>query len=371
MNKKVKILAMYLPQYHVIPENSRFWGDGFTDWVSVKKATPLFDGHIQPRGPLNDYYYDLSNAETVKWQVELAKEYGIYGFGIYHYWFSNDVQLLTKPAEILLRNQEFNIPFFFAWDNASWRRTWSKLRGNAWAPLSDDEQKGKSDEKSSILVEYKLGEKPDWKKHFEYLLEFFNDSRYIKVDGKPLFSIYNYSPKIEEMAEYWNELAIENGFEGMFFLYKKSVLNQFPKEHNNFNYEPTFSGFGDGWRVWAFKALSMLNIIKRIGPIKYSYDSTWEKIIATAKKRISPNEWHGAFVSYDDTPRRGKQGRLFIGDTPEKFCHYMKQLIEICKTQNKEFILLTAWNEWGEGAMLEPSNKDGYKYLEVIRELQQ
>ena len=142
----VKVLAMYLPQYHEVEENSRFWGKGFTDWVSVKKATPLYEGHYQPEVPLNNNYYDLSRKESIKWQIDLAKKYGVYGFGIYHYWFSDEKQLLTKPAELILENKDLDIPFFFAWDNASWRRTWSKFRGNAWAPMEDaankEEKKG-------------------------------------------------------------------------------------------------------------------------------------------------------------------------------------------------------------------------------------
>lgn len=370
MERKVKIIAMYLPQYHVIPENSKFWGEGFTDWVGVKNAVPLFPGHIQPRKPLNDYYYDLSKKEDVAWQVKLAKEYGIYGFGIYHYWFSNDVQLLTKPAEIILENKDLDIPFFFAWDNASWRRTWSKLRGNAWAPLSDEKQKAEKNQGSSILVKYVLGEEKDWKNHFIYLLEYFNDDRYIKVENKPVFAIYNYNEKIAEMEQYWDKIAKEYGFAGIYFLHKESSLNHLPRNVNDFTYEPIYSGFGDGWRTWFYKALTLLNITKHIGPFKYSYDRTWEKALHNAALRTDASEWHGAFVSYDDTPRRGKQGRLFIGDSPEKFKKYMRELIRICKKQNKEYILLTAWNEWGEGAMLEPSKKDGFGYLEAIRDAQ-
>ena len=105
-NRKVKILAMYLPQYHVIPENSKFWGEGFTDWVSVKKATPLYEGHVQPVVPFNSNYYDLSKKDNIKWQITLAKKYGVYGFGIYHYWFSKERNLLTKPVEIILEKKD-------------------------------------------------------------------------------------------------------------------------------------------------------------------------------------------------------------------------------------------------------------------------
>ena len=123
--KNTKIIAMYLPQYHQIPENDKWWGEGFTDWVGAKSASSLFEGHEQPKIPMNDNYYDLSKADDIRWQAKLAREYGVYGFGIYHYWFSSSQKLLTKPAELILANKDIDIPFFFAWDNCSWVRTWS------------------------------------------------------------------------------------------------------------------------------------------------------------------------------------------------------------------------------------------------------
>ena len=364
---KVKILAMYLPQYHVIPENSKFWGEGFTDWVTVKKASPLFDGHSQPLEPYDDNYYDLSEKKNIQWQADLAKKYGVYGFGIYHYWFSNEKNLLTKPAEIILADKTIDIPFFFAWDNANWRRSWSKFRGNAWAPL-EDKKPEKGDKESSILIKYELGEKPDWKNHFDYLLPYFSDERYIKVNNKPLFEIFNFSEKIYEMAAYWDELARENGFDGLHIVYKNSQLYKLPKEECNFCYEPQYSGWGAAHKQYVFKGLSMLGLAKA-GPYKYSYDKIWNKIIESAKKRNAAYDWHGAFVSYDDTPRRGKQGRLVEGSSPEKFYKYLSELAAVCEEQGKEFILLTAWNEWGEGATLEPSKKYKYEYLEAVRKV--
>lgn len=366
MKNNIKILAMYLPQYHEVEENSKFWGKGFTDWVSVKKAVPLYDGHNQPRAPFENVYYDLSQKESIAKQIKLAKEYGVYGFGIYHYWFSNDKRLLTKPAELILQNSELNIPFFFAWDNASWRRTWSKYRGNAWAP-TEDKLENKLDEESSILVEYKLGNEKDWKVHFKYLLEYFKDDRYIKIDGKPLFEIFNYSNEIYKMHQYWDVLAKENGFNGIEIVYKKSTLYTLPSGYLNFGYEPQNSGWGAGWKIWSFKILSLLGLVDKIGPLKYSYDKVWKSLIKNAKERKSKNEWHGAFVTYDDTPRRGKQGRIITGASPEKFENYLSELINICTDQGKEYILLTAWNEWGEGAMLEPTQDEKFAYLESLR----
>ena len=356
---RVKIYAMYLPQYHETDINNKFWGKGFTDWVSVKKSIPLFDGHEQPQVPLNNYY-DLSQTEIIRWQSELAQKYGVDGWGIYHYWFNSKEKALTKPAEILLQNPDIDIPFFFAWDNASWKRTWSKIQGNDWAPNADSNMGKKGPE---ILVEYKLGTEEDWKVHFDYLLPYFNDARYVKDDNKVLFLIYNYSDEIQKMVDYWDELAKENGFSGVKCVFSYNPLHGIPKSAFKFRYEPLYSGWG-GFFDRAKRFLSRNTIQKDIK--LFSYKGVWEKIVSNAKRCNDKHMYFGAFVNYDDSPRRGKKGKAIIGGSPELFEKYLKQLIEICVQKNKSFIFLTAWNEWGEGAHLEPDQKNGYSYLEAV-----
>ena len=147
---RTKVFAAYLPQYHETEDNNIFWGQGYTDWVGVKKAEPQYLGHKQPKVPLDSYYYDLTDYNVILWQSRIAKKYGIDGFNIYHYWFKDGKQELEKPAEILLEHKEINIEFFFTWDNASWKRTWGNVQGNDWAPVFDNnDNKG-----SSILVEF-------------------------------------------------------------------------------------------------------------------------------------------------------------------------------------------------------------------------
>lgn len=171
----VKVIANYLPQFHVIPQNSQWWGEGYTDWVAVKQAKPQFKGHHQPRVPLGGVYYSLDDPKVLQQQADLAKKYNVYGFGMYHYWFSSDLQLLQKPAELLLAHPEIDIHFMFIWDNASWTRTWTrKGAANDWAPKFDRTSKGKED--TGILAELHYGTEKDWKKHFDYLLPFFGIS---------------------------------------------------------------------------------------------------------------------------------------------------------------------------------------------------
>lgn len=366
-----EIIAMYLPQYHSIPENDEFWGKDFTDWVTVKNAKPLYDGHQQPRVPLKGIYYDLSQKENVKWQAQLAKEYGVYGFGIYHYWFNNEKNLLTKPAQIILDNKDIDINYCYAWDNISWKRSWSNVKenGNAWAPLIEKER---SIEKGpSILIPYIIGTKEDWKKHYDYVLPFFKDSRYIKIDNKPVFIMFHKSEEILQMSDYWNELAIKDGFNGVKFVFridKNENVKGFEKK-TSFRYEPISSGwFVDSlWKRILNKLKRILRGEKRLRI--YDYDKIWKKIIRNAKKMTSDDFIPCGFVAYDDTPRRGKKGIVIKNSTPQKFSKYLFKLMNIAKKQNRRFVFLTAWNEWGEGAYLEPDTVNKYDYLTALNEV--
>lgn len=366
MNKKPKIIANYLPQYHRIPENDRWWGEGFTDWVAVKRAVPLFENHRQPRVPMNDNYYDLSEAENIRWQAKLAKEHGIYGFGIYHYWFSSEMHLLQKPSEIILENKDIDIHFMFIWDNFTWKRTWSKLNtGAAYAPSFDGEQKS-GNEDNGILAELKYGGKEEWKAHFDYLLSFFKDERYIKIDNKPVFSFYqsrNNFPLIKEMVAYWDELAKENGFAGMMCL-SKDIL--YPvKLERRMKYYP----FQMTTPLLFLKYKIKTKIYqKRNETAIWDYDEVWNDILL--ESRLSAKDTYlCGFVDYDDSPRRGNKARIIVGGTPEKFEKYMRKLLKISQKQNKEYVFLMAWNEWGEGSYLEPDSGYRYQYLEAIKRL--
>lgn len=362
---KTKIIAMYLPQFHEIPENNEFWGKGFTDWVTVKKATPLYEGHDQPKIPLCNNYYDLSKKENVKWQAELAKQYGVYGFGIYHYWFNSNQNILTKPAQIILENKEIDINYFYIWDNGNWARSWSNIPGNDWAP-SFEEKKEKTQKGKAVLIPYILGKETDWIKHFNYLLPYFKDCRHIKINNCPIFGIYNYSKELEPMMKCWNRLAKENGFNGIHFIFNHVFDLHVPKSYHQYFYEPLHSSWRNrlSVRKIAYKIMQMigLNFLE-----VYSYDGVWRNILRSAKHVKSNNIFLGAFAAYDDTPRRGKRGKLIKGATPAKFHKYMRKLIKISQAQNKEYIFLTAWNEWGEGAYLEPDMSNKYDYLNALK----
>ncbi len=369
MIDKVKLMAMYLPQYHEIPENNEFWGKGFTDWTTVKSAKQYFKDVVQPKVPLNDNYYDLSKMETLEWQVKLAKEYGIDGFCFYHYWFSSDKQLLQTPAENFLKNKELDIDFCFAWDNAPWKRTWSTQFGNDWAPIFD--KKLDTENESSLLINFDYGTEKDWEKHFNYLLPFFLDNRYLKKDNKPVFIMWNKNEpdKVRNMILFWNEKAKLNGFDGVYFIGKYSPNNNIDLFDGEFFYEPGL----DGWENNSFfskffvKIQSCLSLNTK--PKVYSYKRVWKSLIRRISNVADKAIYYGAFINYDDTPRRGQNGRLLRGGNPKRFKEFLKKVLTISSSHKKEFVFITAWNEWGEGANLEPDNVNCFEYLKKIKEI--
>lgn len=366
--EKTKIIAMYLPQFHTIPENDKWWGKGYTDWTAVKNNKPLFEGHNQPRVPFNREYYSLTDIAAIRWQAAVAKQYGIDGFGIYHYWFSDQMRLLEKPAELILQNSDIDLSYMFIWDNASWKRTWSNVKSaaNDWAPSFDKACNAESESNRGLLAELIYGEETSWEKHFEYLLPFFQDQRYIKKNNKPLFGFfapYNNFDLLKRMCAYWDILAKKAGFDGILCISKQTHQKYMRLDHM-FRYEPlNINTKMDLWKSRIHRYLNKKGEKLRV----YKYDDVWEKILRNASRSGRDKLYYGGFVGYDDTPRRGKRGAVILGQTPEKFQKYLDQLYSISQSQGKEFIFLTAWNEWGEGAYLEPDTTDGYAYLEAVK----
>lgn len=366
--KRPKVIAFYLPQFHRILENDLWWGEGFTDWDSARTAKPLFRNHYQPRLPRHGYFYNLLDKNVMQWQAELAKKAGIYGFCIYHYWFG-DKQLLEKPAENLLKWKDIKIHYCFSWANESWIASWSRLKGNRWKQDGDCNR-----EKSfnGYLAYQKYGSKEEWKTHFEYLLPFFKDARYIKKDGKPVFVIYKPQDLkcSGRMIPYWNELAVENGLKGIYFIATNSSRIQRGKMDAALLYEPVYSIF-NGCKVEGLIQDCMLvikNIAEKTGhvhPTIVSYKMVWRMIL---HRKTDGNTYYGGFVDFDTSPRKGGNAYVFEKATPKKFGKYFSSLYKKSAKEGKDFVFLTAWNEWGEGAYLEPDCRYGFQYLKAVRD---
>lgn len=347
----MRIWALNLPQFYETPENNEWWGKGYTEWTSVKKATPLYIGHKQPLVPLNNYYYDLSEKDTIKWQADLARKYGIEGFVYYHYWYSGR-HLLEKPCEILLKSPEINIKYCFCWANHSWTRAWD----------------GKD---KDILVEQKYGGKKEWEEHLQYLLPFFKDERYIRINDMPVMFIYKAKDlkDAEARVAYWNKRLLEEGIKGIYIVEYISTFNpkpSIPTSNAVYEDEPNF--------VCRFK-ISSINKFKRVICKKLkmtdyqSYDKLWRLILNKKETYGGRKIILGAFPQWDNSPRKGKNSRVIKGATPEKFKKYIQKLYYSDRKDSSDIILLNAWNEWGEGAIMEPTEQDGYKYLEAIQEV--
>lgn len=344
----MKKIVFYLPQFHEIPENNKWWGDGFTEWVNVRKAYPLYEGHEQPKVPLNKNFYNLLDKNTLKWQVKLAKENGIDGFCFYHYYF-NGKKLLEKPAELLLKEKEIKVNFCFSWANEPWTRAWD----------------GKT---RDIIMPQEYGREKEWLEHIDYLLPFFKDERYIKKENKPIFLIYrtNNIPNCDKMIEFWDERLRKEGFDGVYII---ETLNSFQKEpvlkksQGIVEFEPMLT-----MRHYLSPLRQLVRIInKKLGKLDIvSYEEVWDCIIRRKRTYEGKKRSLGAFVSWDNTARKGAKGLIIEGATPEKFGKYIE--IQNSK-ENIEFLFINAWNEWAEGTYLEPDERNNYQYLEKIKKL--
>ncbi|MFJ7747980.1 glycoside hydrolase family 99-like domain-containing protein [Peribacillus sp. NPDC097295] len=354
----MKLIAFYLPQYHSIPENDEWWGEGFTEWSNTKKARPLFNQQYQPKEPYNDNYYNLLDDETKLWQVELAKNHGIYGFCYYHYWF-NGKMVLQKPLEQVLKNENIDLPFCISWANEPWTRSWD----------------GKTNE---VLLSQEYGDTEDWLNHFEYMLKFFKDERYIKVDNKPVLVIYKIEsiPNHEELFDFWINKAKENGLEGLYIIETLNGLQK--KEVSNtseavIQFEPNFTIHHD--RPMIDKLLNKLkniSLMPQKGSFIYKtmdYDITWKRILKRNMYVEKKDIFLGAFVDWDNTARKGENALVFNGATPEKFEYYLRQQIKRGKElYQSEFLFINAWNEWAEGTYLEPDKKNGFSYINAVKQ---
>lgn len=377
-----KVIAFYLPQFHSIPENDAVWGKGFTEWNNVKSAKRYTPDQQQPRVPLNDNYYNLLNENTLKWQTDTAREYGVYGFCIYHYWFSRKL-LLNKPLELLRDSQIINFPYCICWANESWT--------NAWV----------AKDKPKSFLEQKYGDKEEWKDHYNYLATFFHDENYIVSNNRPLLVIYR--PEtitcLNEMLDYWTMLAKEDGFEGITYAYQQVTFALQPgHDESRFSYSIEYQPKYALEDMKETNSISLkLSLLKRkLKPAYLKIESTlglklleeywqrkeksreengpkildYENVSQQILNRHARNEKSipGMFVGYDDTPRKGRKGTIIQSDFTTFKKIFEKQIKNMSDHYQTDMLFIFAWNEWAEGGYLEPDKQSGYKYLEAIKD---
>jgi hypothetical protein len=379
INKPIRTIAFHLPQFHPIPENDEWWGKGFTEWTNVAKAKRLYEGHYQPHLPADLGFYDLRLEESRLAQESLAKQYGIFGFCYYHYWF-NGKRLLDEPINRKLANPKEDLPFMFCWANENWTRTWDGLDNH-------------------ILIKQDYSPEDDLE-HIKYLIPIFKDSRYIKIDGKPFIMIYK-SAKLsrpEETIRIWRTEAKNHGLElyitrvenfgmyGSYFLepgFDASVEFQpFTESLDQYLNCATLNYINSNLIIkLQLKLLKKFNIKNKYKKIlikihndmfkKVNYDEYVNYIKSKYEFEINYKKYPCVTPSWDNTARKGSKSFILHNSTPEKF----KQWLSFVKSNYKpyspaeNFLFINAWNEWGEGNHLEPCQKFGKSYLNAVKEI--
>lgn len=381
MNKdrKARVIAFYLPQFHPIPENDAWWGKGFTEWTNVAKAKPIYKGHYQPKIPADLGFYDLRLPEVREEQAKLAIDAGVEGFCYWHYWFGNGKQLLERPFKEVLLTGKPDFPFCVGWANHSWSN-------KSW-------EKGDLIKENRLLMEQVYSE-DDYVEHFNYLLPAFKDSRYLKIDGKPIFVIFDPFgiPDANSFIKLWNSLAKENGLVGIYFIGITSNSEPFKlgldMSLSNINqakdrYEKVLKLGFDGVNSRGFRRAEILQkgrwsvlknrlinkIFKGLVLDKYEYskiirdfyveEDNWENVYPT----ILPN--------WDRSARSGKSATIYHGSTPDLFKQNIESALKLVRNRPFEnrLIFLQSWNEWAEGNYVEPDLKFGKQYLNSIRDV--
>jgi len=370
VKSRARLIAFYLPQYHPIPENDTWWGKGFTEWTNVAKAKPLFRGHYQPRLPADLGFYDLRVPEVREAQSELARNAGIEGFCYYHYWFSGK-RLLERPFNEVLESGKPDFPFCLCWANHTWSGIWYG------AP-------------NHVLIEQTYPGREDWRRHFYALKEAFLDPRYMRVDGRPIFVIFRPEdvPNLSGFIQEWQDLAVQSGLPGIYF-----VAHLF---HNESEWDFRSPGFDGCLIVSHVKAFSWSarNLVKRVSNPRLKTTSAEGEMRAWLWRRFrrsvgqfydvrlyrhalpyllgdgakEPDVFPCVIPNWDNTPRAETRGIVLHDSTPDLFRLHLRQALELADSGplDRRLVFIKSWNEWAEGNYLEPDQKFGHEYLQVI-----
>ena len=379
---KARVIALYLPQFHPIPENDQFWGPGFTEWTNVAKAKPLFRGHYQPRIPADLGFYDLRLPEVREQQAEMARAAGVEGFCYWHYWFGNGRQLLQRPFNEVLNSGKPDFPFALGWANHSCTTsTWTR-EGN---------------KRKAMIAEQCYYGVNDYKMHFDYVLKAFKDKRYITIDGKPIFVIFDPYDLPKDFIPCWRLLAKEAGLSGIHFIANMQNTNGRPviaedghqvtkgyfstdEAGKYYRYAIEQLGFDavlslgtwraevcakNRWWVALQRQLSARLGISIVNKYDYSQVMRHYYVPEDACEDVYPS----LLPQWDRSPRAGVNG-IYTGSTPERFKETVLAALKLIKNKQPEHqvLFLKSWNEWAEGNYVEPDLKFGHGYLNALHQ---
>lgn len=339
-----KLISFYLPQFHPIAENNEWWGDGFTEWTNVKPAQPQYVGHYQPHVPGDLGYYDLEDIETQRKQVELAKRYGIGGFCFYFYWFDGK-RLLENPIKQYLENPELDLPFCLCWANENWSRRWDGLD-------------------SHVLIGQNHSPEDDLA-FIEHIAQYMKDSRYIRIEGKPLLVIYRPSllPDPKATAGRWRKWCLENGVGEIYLAYTQSFEIAPPAK------------YGCDAAI-EFPPNTTQPPVVGVEPLDAAFSGNvfdWSVYLQRSAQYSAPTYklFRGVCPSWDNTARRKTRSTSFINSSPRGYQEWLfnavMETVRQQKVKDERLVFINAWNEWAEGAHLEPDERYGYGFLEATR----
>lgn len=340
----IKTVAFYLPQFHTFKENDAWWGKGFTEWTNTKKAKPHFKGHYQPREPHDDIgYYKLDNIDTIKKQVTLAKEHGIYGFCFYYYWFSGK-RLMEKPVDLFIKNKDVDFPFCLCWANENWTRTWDGLEKN-------------------VLIKQEYSDS-DYKNFILDIEKYITDPRYIKIDGKPVVIIYNPKaiPNFKKHVYYWRKYARECGIGELYIITKTDLVNTQHEFTEYVDAEYDFPPHGMGHPATKITGLDT--------ELAYSYRKLVDDIGHLYRDHFPLKPfYYTCTMGWDNSARRKENYTVYYDYNLESYYKWLNIIITETRRRNKEenrFMFINAWNEWAEGTYLEPDKKYGYANINTL-----
>ena len=347
-----KIIAWYLPQFHQIEINNKFHGQGFTEWINTSKAIPMFMGHYQPHIPYDVGYYDLLNLETFKRQIYLAKHYGVYGFCIHYYWFSGK-KLMEKPLELFLKHKELDMPFCLSWATENWTALWDG--GN-----------------NEVMLEQKFNAE-DSKRFMDDILPYMKDSRYIKINGRPVLALYRVNlfkkQDVKHLLDIFRGIAKNNGFPDLYIMLT-----------NAFSFEDNVNEWGADALVEypPFKMLELMESYRPSGYLNPYFKGSIFDVSSFIRdkrymlKHTNQPYFRSALTSWDNTARKATSNAWILhGMNPETFQKLLKDIIVESRnihSVEENIVFVNSWNEWAEGSHLEPDMKYGYGYLQAIKE---
>ena len=356
---RLRAIAFYLPQYHPLPENDEWWGEGFTEWTNVRRARPQFRGHYQPHVPTELGYYDLRSVETREAQADLAREYGVSGFCYYHYWF-NGRRMLERPFNEVLASGKPDFPFCLCWANENWTRVWD----------GHDRE---------VLIQQRYSEDDD-REHIRMLLPALHDPRYIRVEGRPLFAVYRAGrlPDPSRTADIWRQEAERSGLSGLFLCRVESLWEERgdPRAIGfdaAIEFQPDFGAFvRQSWSAWAAsrKAAIMRKLRIGRGHARLGYPDLVKTMLQQPLREYS--FFPGVTPGWDNSPRRASGAGILEGASPRLYSTWLSKTVRDVIARERDptrrIVFINAWNEWGEGNHLEPSQRDGRSYLEATRD---